>query len=148
MLTIIPAHQNNLEEIANLFDQYRVFYKMPSSLAAVKNFISARLVQKDTLIFIAYTENHAVGFMQIYRSFSSIAMQPIWILNDLYVESLYRRIGCARKMMVYLQDKAAQEKVFSIKLATAVNNDKAKSLYHSLDYQLNDGFDHYSKRIG
>ena len=147
MLDIIQASRKDIEQVAYLFDQYRVFYKMPSDIIAAKNFVNSRLTQKDSLIFLAIGETSAVAFMQIYPAFSSVAMLPIWILNDLFVDSSARRTGCARKLMEYLQERAKQEGIFSIKLATAVNNNKAKSLYESLGYRLNQDFDNYSKRI-
>ena len=146
MLDIIQASRKDIEQVAYLFDQYRVFYKMPSDIIAAKNFVNSRLTQKDSLIFLAIGETSAVAFMQIYPAFSSVAMLPIWILNDLFVDSSARRTGCARKLMEYLQERAKQEGIFSIKLATAVNNNKAKSLYQSLGYRLNQDFDNYSKR--
>lgn len=147
MFKIIQAGQKDLQKVAFLFDQYRIFYKMPSDITAAKNFVSRRFTQQDSLIFIASKQTSAVGFMQVYPSFSSVAMQPIWLLNDLFIESSARRTGCARRMMEYLQEKAGQQAIFSIKLATAINNHKAKSLYESLGYQQNQDFDHFSKRI-
>jgi len=147
MFKILQAGRKNLQQVAHLFDQYRVFYKMPSDLTAAECFVRNRLTQQDSLIFMALKENSTVGFMQVYPSFSSVAMQPIWLLNDLFIEPSARRTGCARRMMEYLQEKARQQAIFSIKLATAINNHKAKSLYESLGFQLNQDFDHYSKRI-
>lgn len=147
MCKIIQADHKNLQQVAFLFDQYRIFYNMPSDIAAAESFVNSRFIQQDSFIFLALRRGSAIGFMQVYPSFSSVAMKPIWILNDLFVDSSARRTGCAKKMMEYLQKRANQEAIFSIKLATAVNNNKAKSLYRSLGYQLNQDFDHYSKRI-
>ena len=85
--------------------------------------------------------------MQIYPSFSSVAMQPTWILNDLFVDASARCSGCATSMMKYLYKQAVQNKIFSIKLSTAVNNYSAKSLYDSLGYDLVKDFDNYSKTV-
>ena len=147
MSRIILANHNNLEETAYLFDLYRVFYNMPSDITAARQFISERFTRQDSLIFLAFREKSAVGFMQVYGSFSSVALRPIWILNDLFVDPSVRRTGCAKKMLQYLRESAKQQNIFSIKLATAVDNRKAKALYDSLGYQLNRSFDHYSKRI-
>ncbi len=147
MYKIIQAGHKNLQQVVFLFDQYRMFYKMSSDRIAAENFVNDRLVQQDSLIFLALKKNSAVGFLQVYPSFSSVAMQPIWILNDLFIDSSARQTGCAKKMMKYLQEQAKQRSIFSIKLATAVNNYKAKSLYESLGYRLNQDFDNYSKRI-
>ena len=145
MIEIIPASQQNLKQVASLFDQYRVFYNMSSDIAAAENFIQKRIAQQDSLIFLAFKQSAAVGFMQIYPSFSSMAMLPIWILNDLFVCSSARQTGCAKKMMMYLQERAKNHGIFSIKLATENTNYKAKALYHGLGYQLNQNFSHYSK---
>lgn len=146
MLNISLACQNDIKQVALLFDQYRVFYKMPSNIAAAEDFINNRLNQRDAIIYLARKENSAVGFMQIYPSFSSVAMQPTWILNDLFVTAVARRTGCAKQMMGYLQEEAKRNEIFSIKLATAVDNTKAKALYRQLGYLINRDFDNYSKR--
>ncbi len=145
MIEIIRASQDNLKQVVTLFDQYRIFYKMPSDIAAAEKFIRQRLVKQDSLIFLAFKQSFAVGFMQIYPSFSSVAMLPIWILNDLFVCSSARQSGCAKKMMMYLQDRAKRDGIFSIKLATENTNHNAKALYRGLGYQLNQNYSHYSK---
>jgi len=147
MFTITPAKKTQLEPLAKIFDQYRSFYNMPANLNSSRNFIKQRLEKSDSLLFVAEKDKQLAGFMQIYPSFSSVAMKPIWILNDLFVAKKARRLGCARKMMKYLQATATRQDIFSIKLATEVNNFKAKDLYLSLGYELNQGFEHYSKRL-
>jgi len=147
MIDIIHANKNNLQDTISLFEKYRSFYGIPNDFDAARQFISERLTKQDSLIFLAYKKNTAVGFMQIYHSFSSVAMQPIWILNDLFIDPAARRTGCATKMMKYIDIRAKKDGIFSIKLATAVTNKKAKALYDSLEYQLNQNFDNYNKSV-
>ena len=147
MIEITQANKNNLQDTISLFEKYRTFYDMPNDFDAARQFISERLTKHDSLIFIAYKKSKAVGFMQIYPSFSSVAMQPVWILNDLFVDPSVRRSGCATKMLTHLHKLAIQENIFSIKLSTAVTNHSAKALYGSLGYQLVEDFDNYSKSV-
>ena len=61
-MEIVSAQIEHLEAAAKLFDQYRVFYQQPSDLAAAKSFLQARLEAKDSVIFLAVENAHAVGF--------------------------------------------------------------------------------------
>jgi len=147
MFTIIQAKNEHLQDTVSLFEKYRSFYNMPDDLEKAKQFIAERLSKHDSLIFLAFKKSTAVGFMQIYPSFSSVAMRSIWILNDLFIDESFRRSGCADSMMKYLEKQASMNSIFSIKLSTAVNNYSAKALYDSLGYTLVKDFDNYSKPI-
>ncbi len=147
MITIKRASILHLEQLHLLFEEYRTFYHMPANKPQSMAFLNARFKQNDSLIFIAFMEHMAVGFVQIYPLFSSAAMKKIWLLNDLYVNPLARRKGVARKLLTTVENEAKKQSIFSIKLATAVDNHQAKALYHSLDYTTNDQFEHYSKKI-
>jgi ribosomal protein S18 acetylase RimI-like enzyme len=83
----------------------------------------------------------------LYPSYSSVAMKPIWILNDLFVSESSRNNGIARHLMLAVEKQAKLKDIFSIKLATGIENKKAQALYHSLNYKLNNDFEFFSKRI-
>lgn len=51
------------------------------------------LKNDDSVIFMAKDKALVIGFIQLYLTFSSVAMTTIWILNDLYVDEAYRRKG-------------------------------------------------------
>jgi len=138
------ADLSDLEEIARLFDQYRIFYSMRSNLADCKSFVSERLSTKGSIIFLISMNGKAAGFAQIYPSFSSVAMRPIWVLNDLFVSKVFRKQGCAKLLMRQVETEAASRDIYSIKLSTAVDNYTAKHLYHSIGYSKITEFDHYS----
>lgn len=90
-MNIIKAHIEHLDLIVSLFDAYRMFYRKPSDKEAAKQFLFERLKNRESIIFLALVDNEAVGFTQLYLSFSSVSMQPIYILNDLYVTKEYRK---------------------------------------------------------
>jgi GNAT superfamily N-acetyltransferase len=155
MYDILRANKSHSEAISLLFNEYRIFYKMPSDINSVREFVTERIGAKDSLIYIAQSNNDVLdnsigcshGFIQIYPSFSSVAMKPIWILNDLYVTSNSRRSGCGSQLMKHIEEEAKINNIFSIKLATAFNNTKAIPLYNTLGYKLNSSFKHYSRLI-
>jgi hypothetical protein len=73
----ITAEDTQTRMAVVLFDAYRQFYGKPSDLALASRFIEQRLASGDSVIFLAYTEKvqvrNAVGFMQLYPSFSSVS---------------------------------------------------------------------------
>ncbi|GAA4971393.1 GNAT family N-acetyltransferase [Algibacter aquimarinus] len=89
-MTIIKAKIKHLEDLIPLFDAYRVFYRQQSDILAARNFLKERLTKKDSVIYIAYENDVAVGFTQLYFLFSSVSMQPMYLLNDLYIDENQR----------------------------------------------------------
>ena len=96
-MKIIQGNREHLNELATLFNNYRIFYRQESNLEGVKSFLSELFLKQDSIIFIAYINNVAVGFTQLYTLLSSVSMRPMFVLNDLYIDSNYRnkQIGTA-----------------------------------------------------
>ncbi len=92
-MIIIQATIDHVNNLVPLFDAYRIFYSQESNLKAAKDFLYKRLTKNDTIIFLAYIDKKAVGFTQLFPSFSSVSMQPLYILNDLYVDKEFRNQG-------------------------------------------------------
>src|SRR5262249_5336021 len=85
----------------------------------------------------------AVGFVQLYPSFSSVRMQPVWILNDLFVALQARRGGVGRLLLAAAAGMARSAGACRLVLATPKDNAPAKALYDATGYRLDDRFDHY-----
>lgn len=148
MVKIIQATIDNLLQISPLFDAYRQFYGQEENLDLSQKFIKERLVEADSIIFIAMNEqNTLVGFAQLYPSFSSVAMKRTWILNDLYVEHAFRQHGVATALLHQVDVFAKFTHADSIKLSTELSNGAAKALYEREGYRQLNQFDHYIKRV-
>ena len=48
---------DDIEQIAKLFDDYRVFFEQISDLPTAKEFLSNRLRNLESIIFCAYNNN-------------------------------------------------------------------------------------------
>lgn len=83
-----------------------------------------------------------MGFVQLYPSFSSVRMRPIWVLNDLFVAEPARRLGVGRLLMDAATTHARATGAARLALSTAKTNLAARSLYLSLGYHLDEEFDH------
>lgn len=146
-MDVFQAHLEHFEEVSKLFDQYRIFYQSTSDCEAARKFIKARLQKKDSTIFVARKERRIVGFTQLYPSFSSISMQRIWILNDLFVDEDYRRTGVAKALMCAAENFARETASVRLILATQISNVAAQSLYQLRGYVKDEEFYHYALRL-
>jgi len=146
-MEVYQATLSDLEEIARLFDLYRVFYKQPSNIAAAKNFIRERFEKKESVIFVAVENNEFLGFTQLYPSFSSVSMQRLWILNDLYVTEEARNKGVGKKLLDASKQLAKETKAKGLSLQTAVDNLTAQSLYEKDGWIKDEKFFSYALNI-
>lgn len=146
MITITKANLNDLESISILFNQYRIFYRQASDIDAARAFIKERIVNNESVIFIAYNEEgqpKPLGFVQLYPSFSSVSMKRVWVLNDLYVEEQARKHGVAEMLMNKAKSFAEETDSKGITLCTAIDNIPAQKLYEKLGYSQNTSYFYY-----
>ncbi|TCP19142.1 acetyltransferase (GNAT) family protein [Scopulibacillus darangshiensis] len=147
-ISVLKAGLNELNLVAGLFDKYRVFYKQPSNLEAGKKFIQERMESNQSVIFLAIENQEdglkPVGFVQLYPSFSSVAMKKLWILNDLYVDQAARQKGVAKALMQKAKEYALETGAKGLALETAVDNKKAQQLYESIGYEKAEDVYHYN----
>ena len=106
--------------------------------------MAARLEQGDSAIFLTLDKSKALGFTQLYPSFSSIAMRPIWVLNDLFVVESARKMGVARSLLKEAERFARATNAARLVLATANDNRAAQALYEKLGWVKDEEFIHYN----
>lgn len=146
-MEVFVASSEHLEEVSKLFDQYRIFYQQPSDMESARKFLQERFQKNDSMVLVVRNHEHIMGFTQLYPSFSSVSMQPIWILNDLFVEEAYRHQGVAHSLMKSAENFARETGAIRITLSTQVANIVAQSLYESLGYKKNQDFYHYALQL-
>ena len=131
-MNIEVANIFNVNEVAVLFDQYRVFYGKQSDVDAAKRFLSERLVHQQSVILLARNEAGAcVGFSQLYPTFSSVSMRKKFILNDLFVAPQARGASVGTALLDKAKLVAREYGALALTLSTAVDNATAQRLYKS-----------------
>ena len=115
--------------VALLFDSYRSFYKQAPDVDAAFNFIKERLQQNESVIFIAFIKDNAVGFVQLYPTFTSVGMKRAWLLNDLYIHVSSRGKGVATALLDAAKEFAKNTGSKWLMLQTASDNYTAQTLY-------------------
>jgi GNAT superfamily N-acetyltransferase len=143
-IRIVRATRKDLDDLVPLFDGYRQFYGQRADAAAARTFLDERIQRDESVIYVAYTgPGEAAGFTQLYPSFSSVSLKPLWILNDLFVRSDVRRGGVGRALLERARQHAAETGAKGLVLSTAVTNRPAQTLYESCGWQRDDEFMHY-----
>ncbi|ETW08329.1 hypothetical protein H310_00939 [Aphanomyces invadans] len=141
--TVHRAAVADIDRIAPLFDGYRMFYRQPSDIGRAKTFLFDRLSRQESVLFFAVDDQGcAGGFVQLYPSFSSVTMERVWILNDLFVVPAARRQGIAKLLMNHARDFAQADGAKGLSLETDHDNYVGQGLYEALGYAKSTGF-HY-----
>ena len=145
---IIEAESNHIEQVGELFDLYRQFYKYESNLIESTNYVKDRINNKESIIFIAINDNNeAIGFVQLYETFGSLDLGKIIILYDLYVKKDHRKNKVGRQLMLRSHVYAKKINAKRIQLSTAIDNFIGQSLYESLGYVKDINFYTYDFEI-
>lgn len=135
---IRKATLQDLDQLTPLFDQYLVFYKKPSDYKKHRAYLKERLENDEAIIFLAFDEENkekAIGFTLIYVTFSSLALNKIVILNDLFVDSTIRKKGIGEQLILKTVALAKELGSNLIRLRTAKNNSSAQGLYHKMGFK-------------
>ncbi|MEQ6353743.1 GNAT family N-acetyltransferase [Lysinibacillus sp. M3] len=132
-------------DVLPLFNAYREFYGQQSDLERAKQFLLERLNKEESVIFLAYINAQPVGFVQLYPTFSSVAMKKAFILNDLFVAEHARKHGVAHALIEQCYSYCVRNDGRYLGLETATDNVRAQKLYEKLGMRIDNGVFHYIK---
>jgi len=134
------AEARDLDQLAELFDQYRQFYECPPDLGAAKNWLAENLERGRSTLFAADNGSQLLGFTQLYPALCSVDLVDYFVLYDLYVVEAARRQGIARALMNAASDWAKAQGADRLDLETARDNAPGQALYRDLGYELDEVF--------
>lgn len=147
-LTTRLATATDLPAVADLFDQYRQFYRQPGDLPRARRYLAARLERGESVLIVAETTPGAlVGFCQLYPSFCSLLTDRTFVLYDLFVAPGARRLGAGRALLLAAEDHAREAGAVRLELSTARDNLSAQALYESLGWRRDEHFFVYQKSL-
>lgn len=134
-MTIRVAATADLDDLVPLFAAYLDFYDVGKDAGQVRTFLAARLELGDSTLFIARDEQgRALGFVQLYPLFASLALRPSFLLSDLYVTDHARKQGIGEQLLEAARQHALSAGACGLQLETAKTNLAAQSLYERLGY--------------
>jgi GNAT superfamily N-acetyltransferase len=134
-IEIRRATIQDVDALVPLFDAYRQFYWHPSAPEQVRQFLLHRFANNESIVFLAFADVTAVGFTQLYPSFSSGAMARIFILNDLFVAAEARRRGTGAALLQAAAGYGRHAGAARLVLSTELTNSAAQSLYEKTGWK-------------
>jgi GNAT superfamily N-acetyltransferase len=137
MTIVRHATHLDLAQLTKLFDEYRVFYGKETDRKAAEAFLTQRLANADSIIFVAEEGATLKGFTQLYPLFSSVRMKKLWLLNDLYVNESYRGQGISIALIDEAKKLCRDTGACGMFLETAKSNDIGNKLYPKVGFELN-----------
>lgn len=147
-MNIRKAELSDLRSLAELFDQYRIFYKKESDLVGVEAFLKERIEKNESEIFVSFNDEKIMtGFTQLYPLFSSTRMQRFWLLNDLYVNANYRRQGFSVGLIERAKKLCRDSGACGMMLETAKSNNEGNQLYPKTGFELDIDHNYYTWNI-
>jgi GNAT superfamily N-acetyltransferase len=147
MLKTRILNSADLQTTLILFNEYRQFYGQKSDLEASQKFLLDRIQKDDSVLIGAFDNSKQIGFVQLYPSFSSIAMAHKLILNDLFVAESARRTGAATALLNAAKQLAIDTGAASLVLATQLTNTSARTLYERSGWSEEQEFIHYNYKL-
>jgi GNAT superfamily N-acetyltransferase len=137
----------DVDAVAALFDGYRLFYGQTSDPDGARRFIGNRLAAADSTILLAEADGNAIGFAQLYPSFSSVGMARIWVLNDLFVTPAHRGIGAGRALLEAAAAFGRESGARRLTLSTQVTNATAQAAYEASGWVRDSEFYVYNLQL-
>jgi len=133
-LKISQLTTESVEQAARLLNAYRVAFHQPADLSLARWFVKERLKQDESVVFLAWLGEEAVGFVQLYPIFSTISLKRAYILNDLYVAKEARKHGAATQLIEACYTYAKAHNARFVALETGTENDNAQKLYEKMGF--------------
>ncbi len=130
----------DLDELSVLLDQHRAAQGQPSDVPAARSFLHDRFDHGESVVFIAHRGAAALGFAQLYPSFSTTALSRVFVLNDLFVHAAGRRQGVASLLLAAVEQHAWSFGAVRVSLNVARSNGAGQALYSARGWQQDQQF--------
>jgi GNAT superfamily N-acetyltransferase len=131
-ITVREATVFDLDLLVPLFDEYRQFYGKESDPDLARRFLLERFQYSQSIVFLAEGQDGlAIGFTQLFPSFSSASAARIFILNDLFVRPEFRRMKAGSLLLAAAARFGRAVGAVRLTLSTEITNLTAQALYEA-----------------
>ncbi|MCI4066283.1 GNAT family N-acetyltransferase [Micromonospora sp. R77] len=135
--TIVPVActHSAFDQVAALFDDYRVHYGRPSSPEVTRSWLHEQLRQHRICAAAAVQADHVCGFITLTIMPASLMLGTVWSIRDLYVAPRYRRSGIANALLQHTIHDARAAGALRVSLQTEADNIPALTLYTDVGFR-------------
>jgi ribosomal protein S18 acetylase RimI-like enzyme len=112
-----------------------------------RRYVQERLTDGPTRFFVDREGEAVRGFVHLLPSFDTLAMRPMWILEDLFVVPSARGAGIGAALLLRAEQFAHETGASRLTLSTAHTNIPAQRLYERLGWVLDSEFRYYHRTL-
>lgn len=127
-----------------LVQAYRVFYKQQPDPQRERAFVEKHLRESTSVIYLAEADGKAAGFMQLFKTYSTVRLANAWILEDLFVDPHLRGRGVATALLAKAIEHAHSDGASGMFLETARDNETAQRVYEKAGWTREGRFYKYN----
>lgn len=138
----VPA---DVDDLSKLFDAYRQFYHCSADLGSAQSYVKERIAQGPTRFFVSRDRVEINGFVHLLPSFDTMAMKPMWVLEDAYVAPRSRCLGIGAALIRFAENIARATGASRLTLSTAHTNHRAQRVYERQGWVLDTKFRYYHR---
>lgn len=131
-----------------LVEAYRVFYNQRPDAQGERAFIESHLRKHTSVIYIAEADGAAAGFMQLFKTYSTVHLCSSWILEDLFVNPAHRHAGVGSALLSHALQHVREDGAGGMFLETAHDNVAAQALYEKAGWVREGRFIKYNAPLG
>lgn len=148
-LEIVRASVDDLEVLLPLLAAYRVFYGCKSEERRERAFLERNLREGRSTIFLARDAESgaAIGFVQLFQTYSTVWLGPQLILEDLFVAHKARGAGTATKLLERAEGYAREIGAVGMFLETAMDNEAAQRVYERAGWTRENRFCKFNAKL-
>lgn len=132
--------RDEVEQLAALFDEYRVHYGEDTSPGASAQWLEANRASGRLQVFVAIDNVHAIGFALATVIPASLRLGHFWQIRDLFVAPSHRRRGVGGLLLESVCDAAASDGALRVSLQTESDNATALRLYLRRGFAIVEGY--------
>jgi GNAT superfamily N-acetyltransferase len=145
MMDIRRATHLDLDALLPLVGAYRTFYEQVPDPRCEREFLRRQLEDGTSTIYLARAErDEALGFVQIFQTYSTVCLGPSLILEDLFVVPNARGMGVATRLLQRASEFAREVGAIGMFLETATDNVVARAVYEGARWTREDHFVKYN----
>jgi GNAT superfamily N-acetyltransferase len=135
--TIVPIACTHpaFDQVAALFDDYRVHYGRPSSPEITRSWLHDQLAQHRISAAAAIQADHVCGFITATIMPASLILGTAWSIRDLFVAPHHRRNGIANALLQHIIQNARAAGAHRVSVQTETDNIPALTLYTEVGFQ-------------
>lgn len=128
-IVIRRAGPADCDALLPLVQEYRVFYRQQPDPERARAYMQQHLERGTSIVFLAERAREAVGFTQLFPTYSTVHLAPAFILEDLFVDVHLRGSGVATALLQRSVEFARQNGASGMFLETAYDNLTAQRVY-------------------